>query len=108
MERLSRNSDFLRIKNHGISFKQEPFWLQIDNRQGLTRKLGIIATKRLGNAVCRNKAKRLVRELYRKSKDMLPNSCQIVVVPKKPIFKTDFTYLEASFKQTLVQAAKRL
>jgi len=31
-----------------------------------------------------------------------------VVVPKKAIFKTDFTYLEASFKQTLVQAAKRL
>lgn len=107
-ERLSRNSDFLRIKNHGISFKYKPFWVQLHSGEGLNRKLGVIATKRLGNAVRRNKAKRLIRELYRRSKDMLPESCQIVVIPKKPIFETDFTYLESCFKQTLVQSANRL
>ena len=107
-ERLSQNTDFLRIKNHGISFKYKPFWVQLQSGEGLNRKLGVIATKRLGNAVRRNKAKRLIRELYRRSKDMLPESCQIVVIPKKPIFETDFTYLESCFKQTLVQSANRL
>jgi len=85
------------------------FWLQMS--LGLTDdppRLGIIATKRIGNAVHRNRAKRLVREMYRKHKAFIPVSAQTVVVPRKAILKMVYTELESSFKDAVVKASNRL
>ena len=70
--------------------------------------LGIVATKRIGNAVHRNRAKRLVRELYRKHKKSITGSAQTVVVPRKTIFKMAYTELECSFKDAIEKASNRL
>ena len=89
--------------------KCSSFWLQMS--LGLADdppRLGIIATKRIGNAVYRNRAKRLVRELYRKHKAFIPVSAQTVVVPRKAILKMVYTELESSFKDAVIKASNRL
>ncbi len=45
-------------------------------------RLGVIATKRLGKAVRRNRVKRLLREFFRHHKGILPPR-DIVIIAKK-------------------------
>jgi len=50
----------------------------------IVNRLGAGSTKRLGNAVERNRQKRLVREAYRLLKHDLPLGYDIVIVPRVP------------------------
>jgi ribonuclease P protein component len=68
-------------------------------RAGDTTRLGIAATRKLGGAVERNRAKRLVRELFRRHP--APPGYDIVVVPRRSLFDAAFSSLEAEYVATL-------
>ena len=63
-------------------------------------RLGIAATKKLGGAVVRNRAKRLIREVFRRNK--IAPGFDIVIVPKRPLLDASLTVLEAEYR-TLVE-----
>jgi ribonuclease P protein component len=50
-----------------------------------TTRLGITASRRIGNAVARNRAKRLVREAFRRTLARFPMGLDLVVIVKKPL-----------------------
>ncbi len=54
----------------------------IRNDVGRTR-LGLSVSKKVGNAVVRNKWKRIIREAFRKQQHDIPRGLDIVVRPKK-------------------------
>jgi len=45
-------------------------------------RLGIVVTKKLGNAVVRNRVKRTARETFRKMPDFVPNGVDLVVIAR--------------------------
>ena len=45
-------------------------------------RLGLVVTKKVGDAVARNRIKRLCRECFRRSKDLLPDGVDLVVIAK--------------------------
>jgi ribonuclease P protein component len=57
--------------------------------------LGIIASRRVGNAVKRNYGKRVFRELFRKHAGELPQGSELVVVLRGHYNKHSFADLEA-------------
>ena len=71
--------------------------------QGLAR-LGIAATRKIGAAVARNRAKRVVRELFRHHKPAAP--LDIVVVPRRELLDAPFERIEAEF-ESLLQLSTR-
>jgi ribonuclease P protein component len=107
-QRLRKTYEFLQVKSNGVSIRQAPFWIQAHENFSGPSKLGVIATKRLGNAVARNQAKRLIRELFRKHKHSLPFTMHLVVLPRSSIFQTPFTNLETLFIDALNKASNRL
>ena len=62
------------------------------------RRLGVIASRRIGNAVARNRAKRLLRETFRNHQDILPPSCDIVLVARPSILNADTQVLGRRFR----------
>ena len=61
-----RRADFLRATRQGRRFATEYFLLYVfDRKDSGPARLGITVTRKVGNAVRRNRIKRLVREWYR-------------------------------------------
>ncbi len=65
---IKKRPTFLKIKNDGIFVRSKNINIQILKNQDLGNKVGVgfTASKKIGNAVMRNKAKRIMRELARK------------------------------------------
>ena len=67
------------------------------------RKVGFTATKKLGNAVKRNRAKRLMRALFVKYSKELKDG-RYIFVAKNDILTLPFATLEKQFKKNLFRA----
>ncbi len=74
------------------------------NELGIGR-LGIAATKKLGGAVQRNRAKRLIREVFRRNK--VAPGYDVVVVPKRELLHASLTVLEADYRATIDRRLRR-
>jgi ribonuclease P protein component len=82
-ERLLNRGDFVNANREGKRYHTANFAIALrKNRPGVSR-LGITASKKTGNAVTRNRIKRLIREFYRLHKPDLPKGCDIVIAAKK-------------------------
>ena len=70
-------------------------------------RLGIVATRRLGDAACRNRSKRIVRELYRLNKNQFDGpAVDIVVMPRPGFSDMPFGTLQADYLSTLRRYAR--
>ena len=89
-ERVLNRSDFVNANREGKRYHTANFAIALrKNRPGVSR-LGITASKKTGNAVTRNRIKRLIREFYRLHKPYLPQGCDIVIAAKKGAGDLDF------------------
>jgi ribonuclease P protein component len=67
----------------------------LPNELGASR-LGVAATRKLGGAVERNRAKRLIREVFRRS-NLVPGT-DIVVVPRRELLDASLSAFEADYR----------
>ena len=65
---IKKRSTFVMIRNEGKFIKSKNMNIQILHNQDLENSIGVgyTASKKIGNAVKRNRAKRIMRELARK------------------------------------------
>jgi ribonuclease P protein component len=60
-------------------------------------RLGIIASRRLGGAVVRNRAKRRLREVFRRHQADQDRALDIVAIPRRDLVTAPFRTIEADF-----------
>ena len=65
MERLTRRADYLRCSKAPWKARRTLVLQALDRRDDAPPRLGITASKKVGNAVARNRAKRRLRALAR-------------------------------------------
>lgn len=84
-EILNNNKDFVALYKKGrfTASKYSVIYVKPNNKP--FNRLGITASKKIGNAVCRNRAKRLIRLAYRNAEIKLPVGIDIVIVARTPI-----------------------
>ena len=85
VDRLHRSAEFLRLQRDGVRFQSPHFVLyagSLDHEPERSR-LGVTVSRRIGNAVVRNRVKRRVRECFRKAlRANLPVGTSIVVIAR--------------------------
>ena len=98
-ERIRRRADFQQVYEHGarVHGRYSTVFV-LPNNQAVGR-LGIAATKKLGGAVQRNRAKRLIREIFRRNK--IAPGLDVVVVPRRELLEASLTAIEADYRSTL-------
>ena len=104
LQTIKSRSTFIQVKNNGNFIKGEFINVQFLEDSSLNGAIavGFTATKKIGNAVKRNRAKRLMRELARKVliKYGKINS-SYVLIAKNSIFSTPFATLELELKKII-------
>ena len=104
-ERVRRRAEYQKIYDRGVRVHGRLFTLfSLPNALQVGR-LGIAATKKLGGAVVRNRAKRLIREVFRRNK--IASGVDVVVVPKRELLDASLTAIEIEFQQTLDRSLRR-
>jgi ribonuclease P protein component len=96
-ERIRRRAEFQRVYDRGVRVHGRYYTLFLLPNALAVGRLGIAATRKLGGAVVRNRAKRLIREIFRRAK--LAAGFDLVVVPKRELLDASLTVLEADFRQ---------
>ena len=80
--RVRKRREFLQIQNAGRRVATRHFLVTYVCRGGGPPRLGITVTKKIGNAVVRNREKRAVRETFRLHAAGLSRGASIVVIAR--------------------------
>ncbi|SLM28329.1 Ribonuclease P protein component [Desulfamplus magnetovallimortis] len=82
-ERILKRGDFLKLSRLGKKI-QTRFFIGILLDQGNeNNRIGITVSKKVGNAVVRNRIKRIIREYYRTRKSSIPGKRDINIIARK-------------------------
>lgn len=98
-ERIRRRPEFERVYKDGARVHGRFMTLFVLQNGGTTPRFGVAATRKLGSAVERNRAKRLAREMFRRHK--LAAGLDIVVVPRREMLDAPFASLETDYLAVL-------
>jgi ribonuclease P protein component len=84
-DKLRKNKKFQAVYKGGKSVSNRLLVLYMLPNQSNCNKIGFAAGKRLGNAVIRNRVKRMMREAFRLNRDKLPAGYDFILVGRQPV-----------------------
>ena len=105
-QRLKLNKDFVRTRKHGRTYRCPYFALfstihTEESGDRLWARIGISASKRVGNAVARNRLKRSFRVLFRLRQHEIRQEADIVISIRFPANRATLSELEHRFEQAI-------
>lgn len=83
IHRLKSSKDFQKVFQQGRSCANRNLVLYYRyNEEGLTYRVGFSVSRKVGNAVVRNRVKRLLREVFRLEGELIQQPVDLVVVAR--------------------------
>ena len=102
--RLRRPQDFRRVWSNGRSWAHPLFVLYRLPNELAEFRIGITASRKVGNAVARNRSRRLLREAVRMLSDQISDGWDIVLVARSALLGVKEQEVEAALSQMLRRA----
>jgi len=105
---LKKNFQFRYVYKKGKSVASKYIVVFILKNNVEHNRLGVSCSKKIGNAVLRNRQRRLIKEAFRliakelatkdnkKTKNMLALGFDIVIIPREPILEASFDDIKKS------------
>jgi ribonuclease P protein component len=103
--RVTQSRDFLRIRQQGERLAQGCLvanWNKLPD--GASPKLGVVTSKKIGGAVQRVRARRLLRESFRLHQHEFLQPIELILVARNSIAGKGFADVEKDFLATLRRA----
>ena len=101
LERLKKKQDFLHLYKQGRRYRGKYFILIYLSNDLAFSRVAIVASKKLGNAVQRNRTKRWLRTLFRRNKKLLSRPYDMIFIPRKEIFEAKWQHLVTDYQTAL-------
>lgn len=102
--RLWRGDDFARLRREGRAYRHALLVLSVAPGERAHNRYGFITSRRLGKAVVRNRARRLLREGVRRLHPGLRQGYDMVVIARHPIVGQPYHAVEAALRDCLCRA----
>jgi ribonuclease P protein component len=100
--RLGQNRDFVRVRQQGERLAQGCLianWNRLPD--GASPKLGVVTSRKIGDAVERSRARRLLRESFRQHQHEFSQPVELVLVARNSIVGKKFADVEKDFLAAL-------
>lgn len=90
-KRLKRRAEYLSVKKEGRLLKTPHFIVYVRSSRAPVSRVGVTVSRRVGNAVIRNRVKRLVREFFRGFSPALEYDYDFSIIAKPGAARLDFS-----------------
>ena len=100
-EKIRKKKDFLHLYKKGKRYRGKYFVLIYLSSELPCSRVAVVASKKLGNAVQRNKIKRWLRTLFRRNKELLSESFDMIFIPRREIHETTWQKLASEYTAAL-------
>lgn len=107
-ERLTKSADYRRILRRGLRLDGRLFNVAAEPNRLEHDRLGLTVSRRVGGAVARNRAKRLLREAFRHRSRARRARFDIVVIAKSELLVCAPALLERELGRVLERLERRL
>ncbi|MCL1918484.1 MAG: ribonuclease P protein component [Peptococcaceae bacterium] len=95
--RLNKKQEYKKVFAKGFRYVSRLVVVYIVKGRSVEQsQIGFIASKKVGNAVKRNRAKRLMREVVRQKKTVFKGPCLMVCIARSAITRASFDDVEKS------------
>jgi ribonuclease P protein component len=98
--RIRRKSEFQRVFNAGRRAHGRYLTIIAAPSDGQLSRLGIVASRKVGGAVARNRAKRLIRQVFRTESGPAA-AFDLVVIPKQAAVQAAAAEVATDYRATL-------
>jgi ribonuclease P protein component len=107
---VRKRAEFERIQSAGSRVNTDAFVLIVAAQADVRAlpRLGITASRRVGNAIVRNRAKRLVRAAFRATSELFPRGIDVVVIVRRSLGERKLDSVIAEWRGAKVAIAKRV
>lgn len=107
--RIRRRADFRAVYDRGVRQGSKFFTVfLLATDAGHPARLGLTVTRKIGNAVIRNRCKRLLREAVRKHWKLLPDGIDMVLHARRGLVGAQAGDVEEELARTLPRVVRRL
>ena len=95
-ESLKKNKDFQNVYRNGRSYANKYLVMYVLENNTDRNRLGISASRKVGNSVVRHRLARLVRESYRLHENIFNSGLDIVVVARRNAASVGYREIESA------------
>ena len=107
-QHLRRQNDIRDVRQQGRRVDCRAFtvwWIPRPDEPAQRRACFVASTQAVGKAILRNRAKRRLREIFRRRQDLLPRSCDLLLVARSQVNTWSFVQLDRVFAEACAKMA---
>lgn len=99
--RIKDNKDFQTVFQKGISTANRQFVVYVLEKEQPHFRIGLSVSKKIGNAVTRNRIKRLIRQFFLEHQEYLAQDKDYIIIARKPTSDMDYYEVTNSLRHVL-------